>query len=153
MKQLKCDVTNIYLSIGPSDSSKMHSDPPSNPPRELNQWRKTFPHLIRSAQRGADSSQSSQEFKHQGHQKDTGTYWKAVNIPSSSSSSHGSIPSAEPDGCTSGESGIRVPIHPPPPKKKKKKTPELRVSGEEALPPPFQLLHWNQNLWISLKKK
>lgn len=50
-------------------------------------------------------------------ERDNGTYWKAVNIPSSSSSSHCSIPSAQPDGRTSGESGITVPIHPPPPKK------------------------------------
>lgn len=50
-------------------------------------------------------------------ERDNGTYWKAVIIPSSSSSSHCSIPSAQPDGRTSGESGITVPIHPPPPKK------------------------------------
>lgn len=25
--------------------------------------------------------------------------------------------------------------------------------GEFALPPPFKVLHWNQNLWLSLKKK
>ncbi|KAK9524004.1 hypothetical protein VZT92_017875 [Zoarces viviparus] len=45
-------------------------------------------------------------------QGDTRTYWKAVNIPSSSSSSHGSILSAGPGQMkerTGGESGMDAP--------------------------------------------
>lgn len=64
--------------------------------------------------------------------RDTGTYWKAVNIPSSSSSSHGSILSAELDGCTSGESGIRVPD--PPATTKKKSSEYQRSASSSALP-------------------
>lgn len=133
----------------PEAHNWLHYQPQSlwKPPPELHQQSLHWRALTRW--KGITSNQrTTKACTVQAASRGTRTYWKAANIPSSSSSSHGSILSAgQMKERSGGVSGMDLPAPPPPPPPTGLEKKELSRSLSPS--PPLKKIYF---LWISLEK-
>lgn len=135
----------------PEAHNWLHYQPQSlwKPPPELHQQSLHWRALTRW--KGITSNQrTTKACTVQAASRGTRTYWKAANIPSSSSSSHGSILSAgQMKERSGGVSGMDLPAPPPPPPPPPTGLEKKELSRSLSPSPPLKKIYF---LWISLEK-